>query len=134
MAAAVALAKTAGSMPPKPGSPKPARLANKFMFDRFPKLPIDPIGSPANGISNGFVLGSNWPKLDRPDSNDVFKLASPELASDGKDMLDGSDVVTLAELTLDVDPVGLESSGGRPELLDFGLLLPDNPLMFDTAK
>ena len=134
VAAAVALANTEGSIPPKPGNPNPAKLANKFIFDRFPKPPIAPIGRPANGISKGLVLGSNCPNPERPESKLVLRPANPEELKEGNDILDGREVVTLAELTLDVDPVGLDSKGGRPELLVFGLLLPRTADKFGTIK
>jgi len=65
--------------------------------------------------------------LDNPESRDELRL----LKDENDDMLVGNEVDTLAELTLDVEPVGLESTGGRPELLDFCLvvvLLLDIPL------
>lgn len=46
----------------------------------------------------------------------MFELSPPrpEVARDGNDRLLARDVLMFAELTLDVEPVGLESNGGRP--------------------
>lgn len=87
------------------------------------------LGKPAKGISKGFVFGSNCPNPDRPVSRFEFSPANDEVPNVGKDMLDGNEVTKLAELTLDVDPVGLDSNGGRPGTLPLLLpLLPELPL------
>lgn len=122
----------AASMAPNPDRPKPARFANRFMLERFPRPPMEPraLGKPANGIRSGF-LGSNWPKPERPERMLELRPPRPEVAKDGKFRLEARDVLMLAELTLEVEPVGLDNKGGRPGR-PF-LLVPDGKTKVDLT-